>query len=265
MVHFHKYQNTQIRYKDFGEGFPVVLIHGYLESLETWGDFAKKLASQFRVILIDLPGHGGSGCLGPVHTMELMADAVSYVLKELKVSKCTLIGHSLGGYVTMAFVEKYPELLNGFCLFHSSPFADNEEKKNNRDREIEIIKEGKKELIFNAHCPKVFANDNQAKFHDQIEIAKAIAKSTPDEGIIAVLEGMKSRPDRSVILKNTNQPFLYVIGKKDNFIPFEILSKIGMPVNAETLILENSGHNGFIEESEVSLSKISSFIKLCNI
>jgi pimeloyl-ACP methyl ester carboxylesterase len=261
---FTQYKNTQLHFSDEGNGPPVVFLHGYLESLDIWQPFTDKLMSRFRVIRIDIPGHGKSGIIEKIHTMDLMADAVIHILNELSVDKCVMVGHSMGGYVTLAVAENYPSFLLGFCLFHSSPFADTDEKKMNRDREMELVKQGKKDLIFNTNVPKVFANDNLFTLSDEVEKAKEIALQTPEEGIISILAGMKTRPDRSHVIQNFPGPVLWIFGKKDNHISYDaVKEKIETGPRGEVILLENSGHIGFIEEPDYSLHNLISFIDLC--
>lgn len=259
MIQTISYNNSTIRFNDSGTGMPIVLLHGYLESLDIWEEFENKLKSHARIISVDLPGHGKTGCFGEVHTMDFMAEVVNEVLVFLKIDKCVMIGHSMGGYVTMAFLEKYADKLSGFSLFHSSPFADTPEKAENRTREIKLVQALKKAQLYTEHVPKTFAPHNIDKFILQIGYAKIIAQRTPDAGIIAALEGMKQRPDRSNLLKNTNLPFLYILGKHDQFIPQQILDKIQFPVNHKILVLENSGHQGYIEECEKSADEILNY------
>ena len=255
------WKNKKIRYETKGKGLPVVLLHGYLESLEIWNDFADGLAERFRVISIDLPGHGKSDTLGEIHTMELLAGAVEQVLAHEKIEKAFLTGHSLGGYVTLAFVEKYAERLSGFCLFHSHPLADSEETKENRKREISLVKEGKKHLICQTNIPKAFAEDNQGKYKDDIERAIGIARETPDEGIIAMLRGMMQRADRTGILEKPVVPGLWILGEKDQYIPYEKMRSVVYPGDLiQVSPLKNSGHMGFIEEKENSLQIMTRFL-----
>jgi pimeloyl-ACP methyl ester carboxylesterase len=264
MIGTVNFRNTSIRYKAEGTGRAILLLHGYLESLDIWHEFSGKLNKKFTVISIDLPGHGLSGIIANAHTMEIMAEAVNAVLNELNIKKCVLIGHSMGGYVTVAFADLFPDKLYGYCLFHSTPFADTEEKKQNRNREIELVNQGKKELIFNTNVPKAFANDNLDRLKSDVERALEIAANTVDDGIKAILEGMKQRPDRSDILASSNIPVLLILGKKDNYIPFNvIMEKIRLSDKGELFILENSGHMGFIEETEKSLSALTSFAEKC--
>ena len=153
-------------------------------------------------------------------------------------------------------------MLSGFSLFHSSPFADSEKIANNRLREIELVKNGRKNLIATFNIPIIFASDNTKKFHKEIETSKKIALKTSEKGIIANLHAMMNRPDFSESLKNTQIPFLNIVGKKDNYIDFDtIVPKIKMPANSKLSILKNSGHMGFIEEKDESLEIIDNFIK----
>jgi pimeloyl-ACP methyl ester carboxylesterase len=118
------FENTAISYDETGKGKPLVFLHGYLEAKEVWQPLTNILSGEFRIITIDLPGHGASGIAGEVHTMELIAEAVSEVMKDAGVDRVLMTGHSLGGYAALAFTEKYPEKLSGYVLFHSHPHAD---------------------------------------------------------------------------------------------------------------------------------------------
>ncbi len=263
MIKTMEYKGKQIQLSDRGEGITLLLVHGYIEDLTIWNGFADTLAEQFRVVAVDLPGHGKTDNFNAVHSMELMADVLHAVLQNLKIEKCIAVGHSMGGYAVMAFVEKYPELLQGFSLFHSAPYSDNDEKKENRNRQIGLIRAGKKQQVYTAHIPNIFAPQNIERFTHAIEKAKKAAAAMFDDSIIAAIQGMKQREDRASVLKNSNLPFLYVIGKHDRFIPMDILDKLEMPKNSTTLVLENSGHAGFIEEQEKAIEAFRNFANQC--
>jgi len=262
MISTVEYKDTFIRYTDDGTGEPVVLIHGYLESLEIWDGFAEELSADYRVICVDLPGHGRSGVYSTVDTMAIMADSVKHVLDFLGIGRAVIIGHSMGGYAALAFEDFYPEVTIGFGLFHSHALADPEDKKINRDREIELVKAGKKQQFININIPNAFASDNLDKFADQIEWARRIALATPDEGVILALKGMKARPDRRDVLKVSTDPVLIIAGRKDNYIPFEVYEQhFDLAPHTDVVILENSGHMGFIEEKDKSLEGLRKFLK----
>lgn len=262
MKKYFNYRNGKIHYTDIGTGEAIILLHGYLESSEVWNSFARKLSAGFRVILVDLPGHGHSDIYGESHTMEFMAAVVEYLLKYLNVEKAFIAGHSLGGYVSLAFLELYPDALSGYCLFHSHPFADSPDAINKREREIKLVKVGKKDLIYPDNIAKMFAADNLEKFKDALSHSRKIASKISGEGIIAVLRGMMSRPSRLSLMEEGIVPCLWILGAKDNYIDCEqVRKKVRLPGNAKTVILKKSGHMGFIEEEELSAIVIAKFIK----
>jgi len=251
--------DIRIRFRTYGEGHPIVLLHGYLESLESWHDFATALSEQYMVITMDLPGHAESTNRLPINTMDDMADGIYSVLRHLKIEKSLLVGHSMGGYAALAYAEKFPDKLAGFCLFHSAPLADNEEKLAARDREIQLVREGRKNLLYNTNIPKMFANDNLERLKDKVNHAKEIAAKTNEAGIISALEGMKLRPERMEVL-DTGIPKLFILGKKDNYINYDMMYDVlSNHDNSEIVTLENSGHMGFVEEKEKSLLAIKDF------
>lgn len=256
-----KFEDANIHYRDEGKGNAVILLHGYLESMDIWGSFKDDLSRYYRVITMDMPGHGKSGTVCEVHTMQVMADAVEAVLNHLNTGRAVIIGHSMGGYVTLAFAEIFSEMTAGFCLFHSHGFADSEEKKGNRDREIELVESGKKMQIFRINIPRAFANDNLQRFSDEVKRSGEIALATTENGIICALKGMKVRPDRRKVLMESIVPVLIIAGRKDNYIPFGIYEQhFNLACKTDLLILENSGHMGFIEEKEKSLGAIMKFL-----
>ncbi len=257
--------NKPLTYTDSGKGFVVVLLHGYLESLDVWNEFAHDLSKTCRVICIDIPGHGESELLSEKQTMEQIANHIKTALETLNIKKFVLVGHSMGGYLTLMFHHLYPEMLSGFCLFHSHPFSDSEEKRKNRIREIELIRDGKKNLIASVNIPNTYATENVNPFASYIERAKSIVGITPDDGIIANIHAMMSRPDLSESLADSQIPFLLIAGRKDNLFDFNsIVPKIKLPLNSQLVVLEKSGHMGFIEEKETSINHIKNFLSKIN-
>ena len=116
--------NIAVSYDETGKGRPLVFLHGYLEAKEVWKPLTEILSREYRIITIDLPGHGSSGITGEVHTMEFIAEAVREVMRDAGTDRVIIIGHSLGGYAALAFAAMYPENLAGYVLFHSHPHAD---------------------------------------------------------------------------------------------------------------------------------------------
>jgi pimeloyl-ACP methyl ester carboxylesterase len=257
------YRDVKVAYSVHGGDGPVlVLVHGYLESGEIWKDFVPLLSGRCRVICVDLPGHGRSGTWGSEHSMEDLAASVKAVLDAEGIRSTFLIGHSMGGYVTMAFAELYSSYLDGYGLFHSTCFADTEEKRANRDREISLVMCGKKNQIIHVNIPKAFADRNVTLLGPKVSEARRIAFETADQGIVAILNGMKGRADRSRVLEDPGLPLLLIGGMKDNYIHAEIFEKlVNMAPHASVLRLEESGHMGFVEEPQKSAEAILSFIE----
>jgi pimeloyl-ACP methyl ester carboxylesterase len=241
----------------------VVLLHGYLESLNVWDDFAGLIQPHARVVAPDLPGHGISEVVGPVHTMEFLADTVHAALTGLGVAKCTLVGHSMGGYVALAFAAKYPEMLDGLVLFSSTPNPDSEAKKEEREREVAIIEAGKKELLARTFPAKGFAVDNRRRFAAEIEDLSELIMLTEDEGIVALLRGMEQRADMNEMLRVLRVPQLFILGRKDEFITPEVAEgMITAQPQAQVVWLENSGHNGFIEQPREAVEALLKFMNI---
>lgn len=245
------FKHIDVVYRDQGEGTCIVLLHGYLETSEIWQNFTPGFPEGIRLISIDLPGHGASGTWGKSHQMDDLAASVLAVLEAEGTEKIFLVGHSMGGYVTLAFADLFPERLLGYSLLHSTCFADTEEKRKNRDREISLVLCHKIKQIINVNIPKGFASDNAERLSLEVERAKEIAHVNSEDGVVAILNGMKDRPDRTHVLQNPSLPLLLIGGMKDNYIPVDVFEKlISLAPHASVLRLEESGHMGFIEEGE---------------
>jgi pimeloyl-ACP methyl ester carboxylesterase len=255
------FNNKSISFTDQGRGRTLVLLHGFTESGKIWKEFSKKLCNDFRVIVIDLPGHGKSDGVADVHTMELQAEVVHHVLEARKIRECIMVGHSMGGYVTLAFAAKHPEMLRGFCLFHSHSFPDTTQDKEIRDRTIRLVQENKLSFI-TQFIPGLFPVEAREKYEKEIGQLIRRAGKMQKENIIAALEGMKERYDQCHILKTTSLPVLFILGLKDGKAPqARLWEMISMPANSESLILRDSGHMGYIEEPVRTLEAIRSFAK----
>ncbi|MGB8358235.1 MAG: alpha/beta hydrolase [Bacteroidales bacterium] len=256
-IHF---EGIIVRYSDCGSGRPLILLHGYLLTGEVWQPLSDIISKSFRVISVDIPGHGGSGVAGDTHTMEFIAGAVRAVMNDTGEKKVLLAGHSLGGYATLAFAEKYPELLAGYVLFHSHPYADSPETILKRKREIEVVKAGKKDLMYPANISMMFAERNLEIMPAAVTRLREIASHNPAEGIIALLNGMIVRHSRTNVVESGELPLLWILGRWDRyFSPGNAVRDIKLPSNARVEILENSGHLGFVEETELSAELIRIF------
>ncbi len=253
------YKNTKISYSDTGKGTAIVLLHGFLENKTMWQDFIPELSLKNRIITIDLLGHGETECLGYVHSMEDNADVVHEVLSNLRIRKAILVGHSMGGYVTLAFAELFPESIKGLVLLNSTSRADSDERKANRDRAIVAVKQNYASFI-RMSIANLFSEDNREKLIDEIEKVKTEALKTPLQGIVASLEGMKIRKDREVLLHLTPYPKLLILGEKDPVLnPVETKEQIEN--TTVELVTFPDGHMSTIENKKELLKVLSRFFK----
>ncbi|MDQ5930225.1 MAG: hypothetical protein QG594_2012 [Bacteroidota bacterium] len=242
------YKNTKISYTDSGEGTSIVLLHGFLENKKMWKDYITLFSQNYRVITIDLLGHGESECLGYIHEMEDNAKAVNEVLEHLNIEKTIILGHSMGGYIGLAFAELFPEKLQKLVLLNSTSKEDSAEKKLNRTRAIKAVKQNYINFVSLA-IANLFSENNRTRLAEEIEKVKAEALKTPLQGIVASLEGMKIRKDRESLLKQNLFPVLLILGKKDPVLNYdESISQIEN-TTAELVSFED-GHMSQIENKE---------------
>ena len=231
----------------------MVLLHGFLENKTMLNAFIPELSQKYRVITIDLLGHGETECLGYVHSMEDQADMVHAVLNELKIRKSVFIGHSMGGYVALTFAELYSDNVKGIVLQNSTSRADSDERKTNRDRAIKAVKQNYTNFV-RLSITNLFSEDNRERLENEIENVKLEALKTPLQGIVAALEGMKIRKDREVLLHFAPYPIQLILGKKDGVLIYdENVDQIeGTKVQLTTF---PDGHMSHIE-NETELKKV---------
>ena len=253
-----------LEYNDKGNGFPIILLHGFCENKSLWQYCEKELAVHYRVITPDLPGFGESRLEETTLSMDYFAEQIKLLLDALRIEKCILIGHSLGGYVTLAFAEKYENYLKGFGLFNSTAFADTEDRKVNRNKTIEFILKYGVPLFAQSFIPPLFSLQNKTALKNEIQTLIIEAAKSSELGVIETTKAMRDRPDRIQVLKKATVPVLFVIGERDTSIPMEkSLEQCYLPIKNEVHILENAGHMGMIENKTKSVSILLNFIHLC--
>lgn len=247
------FKNTPLYYSSSGTGNPLLLLHGFLESSKIWHPFIPDLSKTRQVICIDLPGHGKSGVVEEVHTMEMMAYGVAEILKQLEVEKISLVGHSMGGYVCLEFLKKFPHMVNKLVLMNSTPEEDSEERKLQRDRAVALITKNKKAYI-NMAISNLLPTDSRPGLNHSLEDLKREAHNISDQGIIAALKGMKIRTNHISTLTNFNNDKYMIIGERDPVLNFHQTVNVGIQCGCQ-LILTKTGHLSYIEDCE-SIKKI---------
>ncbi len=253
-----------LEYNDTGHGFPLLLLHGFCESRNVWQYCEKMLATHYRVITPDLPGFGESRLEVSEVSMDYFAEQIKALLDLLKIEKCVLVGHSLGGYVALAFAEKYENRLAGMGLFHSTAFADSEEKKENRNKTIEFIEKHGVPLFAESFVAPLFPLNKRALLKTEIECLIQIASSSSEIGVIETTKAMRNRKDQTNTLKSVSIPVLFVVGKLDGAVPLEkSLEQCYLPKHSIVHFLDDAGHMGMIEKKPETTKIIRSFTSFC--
>jgi pimeloyl-ACP methyl ester carboxylesterase len=251
-------QNTDLTNKP-----AVVLIHGFSENNQIWREQLDALSEQFYVIAPDLPGTGNTPAAGTL-SMESMADYINDLLKAEGISRAVVIGHSMGGYVALALAEKYPSMIQGLGLFHSTAAADNEEKKEARRKSINMIEKYGNEAFVKQTMPNMFSPAYKKQHPEQIESYIQMCLQCPQSSQVAYYEAMIQRPDRTTVLSSLSVPVLFVIGKDDTAVPMQnVLPQVSQPRISSIYIFEDTGHMGMWEVPDASKQLLQQFILFC--
>lgn len=255
------YKNTSVNFTSKGTGNTLVLLHGFLENNSMWNSISQELSKKYRVVCIDLLGHGLTENLGYIHTMKEQAAMVVAVLKHLRLRKYIVVGHSMGGYIALEIAKLVPKNVKGLCLMNSTALPDSDEKKINRDRAIVAVKQNHKTFIRIA-IPMLFSEDNRAKLATEILKVTNEALQLSPQGIIAALEGMKIRENNTSIYKSAIFPIQMIIGKQDPALDYNSL--IAQTKNTNVHVIEfPDGHMSHIENTDALTTALATFIKKC--
>ncbi|CAM4347575.1 pimeloyl-ACP methyl ester carboxylesterase [Paenibacillus endophyticus] len=238
----------------------VVLLHGYCGSSAYWEQIVEELEQSVRILALDARGHGRSSAPEEeVYTMEKYADDVAELLIKLNVHNAVLLGHSLGGYITLAFAEKYSKKLSAIGLIHSTALPDGEAAKENRDKAVAALEQNGVPAFIDGLIPKLFAPANLEALQGEVERGKVIGYGTSLRGAVATAKGMKAREDRKHVIEQLELPVLLVAGANDKVIPLE---SAFAAVNAQTtkVQLDSAGHMGMVEQPKALIAAIRSFV-----
>lgn len=255
--------NQEGAYWTEGEGKAVVLIHGFAEDHSVWEHQTAFLRVHYRVLVPDLPGTGNSPLTQPL-SVESMAEFIYAMLVAEGISEATIIGHSMGGYVSLAFAEKYPHLLEGLGLFSSTAKADTPEKVEARQKSIRMMQQYDREPFLRQLLPNMFSEVFRSKQAARVESFVQRALPGNKEPLIAYYEAMIARPDRTAVLKEIKVPVLFFIGKDDQAVPPDnTLGQVTLPAIASVHIFDQVGHMGLLEVYEESNLVLHHFIAFC--
>jgi pimeloyl-ACP methyl ester carboxylesterase len=255
------YKNKSVFYNVSGHGNPVVLIHGVPEDGSMWHNQTEFLSNRYQLIIPDLPGSGKSELTDEV-SIDAMADVIKYILDAETISKAVIIGHSMGGYVSVAFAEKFPGMIKALGLFHSSAYSDSDDKKEARKKNIAFIqKHGSYEFIRQS-TPGLFSDTFKKDNKESVDGIIEKYKNFNPDSLAAYQQAMMDRSDKRKVFERIGEPVLFIIGANDKALPFEdSMQQCHIPALSYIHILKNSGHMGMLEEMEKSNDILEMFLK----
>jgi pimeloyl-ACP methyl ester carboxylesterase len=259
-----RYLNKEFHYYEYGSGKPLVLVHGFAEDAGIWNNQIDFLQKKFRLFIPDLPGCGSSAYNEQLSTIEDFAEIIRTILDNEQINETVLIGHSMGGYISLAFAAKYGKLLLGLGLFHSTAYPDSEDKKTLRRKSIDFIKEHGEEEFIKSNLPNSFSADFKANHPTVVsELVRKYSNLTP-ESLISFSKAMMVRPDRRALLKELNKPIMFIIGEEDVILPLqESLAQTHISDLAFIHLLKNTGHMGMIEHPALTGNWVGDFTEAC--
>ena len=252
------YHHTTINYHISGSGPALVLLHGFLENIFMWNDVESYFSKSHSVICIDLLGHGGSGCLSDVHSMEIQAQMIASLLKSLNINSATFVGHSMGGYIALALAEQHPDFFEGLCLLNSTFEADSEERKLARAQSVALASKNYSKIVTQSY-ESLFALNSP--LHGSLALMEGLnyALQTDFEGFKAAQYGMASRANRFEIFKQLPSKKMMIFGKADKLIPFQILQNKLSSTDISTKVIFG-GHMSHLENFDELLESLKIFI-----
>jgi len=254
-----------IFYRTHGDGYPVVLIHGFGEDGSIWQNQVRALENEYSLIIPDLPGSGISPMLRKTGAdLVDYADCIKWILDSEGIDECIMIGHSMGGYITLAFEEKYPLINRSFGLFHSSAYADDAEKIATRKKGIAFIETNGAPAFLKTSIPNLFFNSEKSN----TDIDKLLSKGEKftAASLIQYYEAMISRPDRTNVLLSSKKSVFLLAGQHDKAVPFQhSLQQSHLSKQTFLTILRYSAHMGMLEETSKTNECLRNILQLLSV
>lgn len=242
-----------------GQGPALLFLHGFCESGEMWRHLADSLSTQYRVLCPDLPGFGSSQITHPITCLEDVAEQLEEWMDAHQIKDPIVLGHSLGGYVALALLERMGDRIKAIGLLHSTAFGDDEEKKEMRNRTLTFLKKHGAAKFVTSFVPQLFPE------HRRIELAEAMAQAVEDgkrsslEGLLAYTVAMRDRKDRLAVLEQFVGPKLLLAGTLDGAVKIDA-SRAQQGAFTHYIELEGVGHLGMVEEKEKTLAVLQNFV-----
>jgi pimeloyl-ACP methyl ester carboxylesterase len=256
------FRGEKLNYEIEGSGLPVILLHGFTEDRLIWEPVLYGIKKKYRWILPDLPGSGESPYNESLSSLKDFAEVLYAIIENENIQESVLIGHSMGGYISLAFAEKYPEKIKGLGLFHSSSYPDSSEKKEARSKNIQFIQKNGATPFIEQAIPGLFSEVYKAEHPEQIRKLTDRYANFSVKSLVQYLEAMKQRPATTVVLKSISKPVLFIIGEEDKAVPVkDQLEQCYLPRISYIHILTHTAHMGMIENTSLCNKLIDRFLE----
>lgn len=249
-----------LAYTEKGKGLPLVLVHGFPVDWRMWEAQISELSGHWRVIAPDLLGFGRSWSDQPF-TMESQADAIHSMLRELNALPCALGGLSMGGYIALAYVRKYPEDLRGLMLVDTKAERDNPQQREGRDKMIELVRTSGSRAVAEQMLPNMLAEDTPRARPAVAASLRAMMEACPPRTIENALTAMRERPDQSPHLSSIAVPTLIIVGDADSITPVSVAQSMQKQIpGARLSTIKGAGHMSPMEQPAQVNQAMSRFL-----
>jgi len=257
----HKTDFGNVSYSSIGKGDTIVFLHGFLGNKKVWTPFVNYFKRNYQVITIDLPGHGNTSIIEEEMTMEFSAKLIKQILKTEDVLNVHVVGHSMGGYIGLAFAKLYPKTIKSLTLFNCSAYGDTKQKQADRLKAVRVF-DMNPSIYIDEAIKNLFYKPNLTVFSKEVKELTEMAKNTPIRGAQGSLRGMRIRDNHVSWLSEQKFPLHFIAGEYDNTVPFSTIKEQVEITHANLTTLTLSGHMGFIEKQETSIKAIEDFISI---
>ena len=248
-------ETVDLFFEQTGQGIPLILVHGYPLDHTTWQPILPLLRSDVRVILPDLRGFGKSPVTEGIYSMESLAGDVCALMDQLNISRAVIIGHSMGGYVTLAFARLFPERLLGIGLVGSKANADAPDKQAGRKEMADAIHQGGMQVTVERMLPILTRDTGVAQ-----QISGIMLSTSKQAGAGASL-GMAERADSTLLVRELNVPGLVMAGTDDPFSPLDASRELAQSMkNARLVKIDGAGHMMMMEQPQAVAAGLNDFL-----
>lgn len=241
----------------------LMLVHGFPERGHIFQRQIAALADHFTLLIPDLPGSGNSPYNALLSTTSDFADGLLAALDAEQIDKIVLIGHSMGGYIALAFAQKYPERLSGLGLLHSTAYSDSDEKKANRLKAIQTMEKYGGPAFLKPMIPTLFGQAFKAKHPEFIRDMIESGNNFETRALQQYYQMMHDRKDKTAVIAQLRKPILFISGTEDKAAPAaDLMTQASLVDKAMIEILDGAGHMGFIEKSDQVNAIIKDFLAM---